>query len=191
MRLHIGLVHYPCVDRLGQRYTTALTNVDLHDIARSGRTYGVQTLWVVTPIELQRRMVGEIVRHWTEGAGAVRNDRRAAAMCRVQAAASVADAAARIATIDGEPPIWIATSAQMEQPDLDWDAMRARLRGDNRPMLLLFGTGWGMDPELVAQCPLRLPPIGRDPAAGPHDGYNHLSVRAAAAIALDRLLGAR
>jgi hypothetical protein len=51
------------------------------------------------------------------------------------------------------------------------------------PVLLLFGTGWGLTEEVLAAADRRLEPI-----QGAGD-FNHLSVRAACAITLDRLLG--
>lgn len=190
MPLHLALVHHPCVDRQGRTYTTALTNVDLHDIARSGRTYGVAALWIVTPITLQQRMVHEVVRHWTEGEGAVRNDRRAQAMIRVDAADTIEAACQAITERDGQRPIVVVTSAQMPNADVSWESMRLRLRDADRPVLVVFGTGWGLAQSVLDHADLRLPAIIADPALT-EDDYNHLSVRAAAAITLDRLRGAR
>ena len=51
------------------------------------------------------------------------------------------------------------------------------------PLLLILGTGWGLTGELMAGCDARLAPIQ---AAS---DYNHLSVRSACAIILDRLYG--
>jgi hypothetical protein len=52
---------------------------------------------------------------------------------------------------------------------------------DQRPYLVLLGTGWGLTTEALAQADLILEPIrGVSP-------YNHLSVRTAAAVILDRL----
>ena len=49
--------------------------------------------------------------------------------------------------------------------------------------LLLLGTGWGLAEELMTHCEYILAPIyGLTP-------YNHLPVRVAAGIMLDRLLG--
>lgn len=191
--IHIftALVHHPCVDRTGREYTTALTNVDLHDIARSGRTYGVEQMFVVTPVTLQQRMVGEVVSHWTTGEGARRNERRAEAMRRVTAAASLAAAREKIAEQTGASPLVAVTSAQMPDADVSWDGLRKRVRESTRPVLVVFGTGWGLAPSVLEQADLRLPAIVVDPDTGMDDGYNHLSVRAAAAITLDRLLGAR
>ena len=62
---------------------------------------------------------------------------------------------------------------------------RLRLARSERPVLILFGTGWGLAGEIVAAADVRLEPI----RATPDEGYNHLSVRAACAITLDRLRG--
>ena len=50
-------------------------------------------------------------------------------------------------------------------------------------VLLLFGTAWGLHDELLETVDYVLAPI-----AG-RNGYNHLSVRTAAAIIMDRLVG--
>jgi hypothetical protein len=51
--------------------------------------------------------------------------------------------------------------------------------------LLLFGTAWGLTEEVFTMVDGILPPI-----TGSGD-YNHLSVRSAVAIMLDRILGTR
>jgi hypothetical protein len=77
-------------------------------------------------------------------------------------------------------PRTVVTSARMADSDLDWEGLR-RLAADDRPVLLLFGTAWGLAPEVIAQADHRLAPI-----AG-RNGYNHLSVRSAVSIVLDRM----
>ena len=54
-----------------------------------------------------------------------------------------------------------------------------------RPALMVLGTGWGLTEEVLAGCDARLPPV-----RGVGD-YNHLSVRSACAILLDRVYGDR
>ena len=48
----------------GELVTTSVTNMDIHDISRSCRTYGVKGYFLVTPIEDQHELVGRIVSHW-------------------------------------------------------------------------------------------------------------------------------
>ena len=48
--LHLVLVHYPVLDRAGGIVTTAVTNMDLHDLSRSARTYGAEALWIASRI---------------------------------------------------------------------------------------------------------------------------------------------
>ena len=194
--MFLALVHHPVLDRHGKVGTTALTNVDLHDIARSARTFGVARVFVVTPIRLQQRMVDEIVGHWVHGDGARHHPRRAQAMERVQWATSLQDVKAAIADERGCAPLVAVTSAAMQHADLGFEDLRRRLAGEDggldRPVLLLFGTGWGLAPEVLADADWKLPAIERAPALqGDEGAWNHLSVRAAAAIALDRLLGRR
>jgi hypothetical protein len=55
-----------------------------------------------------------------------------------------------------------------------------------QPVCVVFGTGWGISEAFFPEVHRILAPV-----YGPEgrEGYNHLSVRAAAAIILDRLLG--
>lgn len=190
MTIFLALVHFPVLNKHREVVATALTNVDVHDLARSGRTFGAQAVFVVTPVELQQRMVGEVVDHWTQGDGAA-HLRRAEAMRRVEACASVQAAVDAIRQRTGRAPLVAVTGAQMRAPTHTFAELRAQMRQSDEPLLLVFGTGWGLHTSVIDAAEIRLPPITRDPAL--HDGaaYNHLSVRAAVAITLDRLCGDR
>ena len=52
----IALVHHPVLDRQGAIITTAITNLDLHDLARSACTYGVSQVFIVHPVAAQREL---------------------------------------------------------------------------------------------------------------------------------------
>ena len=56
--LYLALTHYPVVNKRGEIIASALTNLDLHDIARVARTYGVKGYYVITPLEDQRELAG-------------------------------------------------------------------------------------------------------------------------------------
>ncbi len=205
MAIFLALVHHPVLDRSGRVVTSALTNVDVHDLARSGRTFGVTRSYVVTPVALQQRMVTEMVEHWQLGAGSA-HLRRAEAMQRVSVMPSIDAARTDITKRTGRAPVVAVTAARWEpegrkagtQEPESFDLWRHKIASagdDAQPLLLVFGTGWGLAPEVLAEADVRLPPVQRRPElldAEAGDGpYNHLSVRAAAAIILDRLLGDR
>lgn len=203
MDIFLALVHYPCVNRRGEVVATALTNVDIHDLSRSGRTFGAKGVYIVTPIELQQRMVEEVLGHWTQGRG-TEHVRRADAMSRVWVQASIQAARDDIERQTGRAPELAVTGAQMKEPTETFAELRARIHdpasmpssATSRPLLILFGTGWGLSPEVIDSADVRLPPIGRDRQFASkdlesEDRYNHLSVRAAAAITMDRLFGDR
>lgn len=69
--VYIGLVHYPIYNKHMEVVTTALTNYDLHDIARTAKTYGVRTYFIIHPIESQREMALRIMTHWKREAGSI------------------------------------------------------------------------------------------------------------------------
>jgi len=179
--VYAALVHYPVVDRTGQVIAAALTNLDLHDLARLARTYGMGGVYVVTPLEDQQEFARRIVSHWTTGPGAEHIPDRRAAMQLVRVVAAVADAAADVEAREGRRPRVTASGARALPGAVrhaDWRDLRSAA-----PQLLLFGTAWGLAPEVFAAADCVLQPIAGTGA------YNHLSVRSAAAILIDRLLG--
>jgi hypothetical protein len=178
-RVALALIHYPVLDRAGAVVTTAVTNLDVHDISRSAHTFGVTDFFIVHPVAAQRELVERIRAHWVEGSGARRIPDRKPAMENVRIVATLDDAVAAV----GDPELW--TTSAGAGATLAFADARRRLREAGRPLLLCFGTGWGLAPAVRARAAEQLAPI----TSPREDGYNHLSVRAAAAIILDRLLG--
>ena len=179
-RLSTALVHHPCLDAQGEVYTTSLTNLDVHDIARSSRTFGASAFYVVTPIEAQRQLAAAIAGFWDGTKRAQKVPSRAQAMRLLRVVVALEDAIAAETEALGEPPLVIATSARDEALALDHPTLRARM-AQAAGALVVFGTGYGLAPQALSLADVRLVPI-----VGPGD-YNHLSVRSAAAIVLDRL----
>jgi len=179
--LYVALVHHPIRDRSGGVITTAVTNVDVHDIARSARTFGLAGYFVVSPITAQRAIVDRILEHWHEGEGRTRIPARGEALARTRAVSLLPDAIAAIADAHGSRPRVIATSAQASRPPIRFSELRAQLGERTDPHLLVLGTGHGLANSIVESADELLEPIFGT------DGYNHLSVRAAAAILFDRL----
>jgi len=180
-KVALALLHHPVVDRHGEVVTSAITNLDLHDIARSAFTYGVDRFCVAHPVEAQRTLALRVRTHWVEGSGARRIPDRQPPMSRLHVVASLDDAIAEL-----EPPVELwATTARDAPTRLGFSQARARLAQVEGAVLLVFGTGWGLAPSILERSSHVLAPISSPRA----DGYNHLSVRAAAAIILDRLLG--
>ena len=181
--VYCALIHHPVLDRQGNEVTTSVTNLDVHDIARSSRTYGLHGYFVVIPIEAQHPVVQKIIDHWSTGAGIKRFPERTEAIALVRIARTLDDAIATIETETGRAPRLVATSARGGSDRQSYADERKAQSEDPRPTLLLFGTGHGLSPTVLGRCDAILAPI-----EGPTP-YNHLSVRAAVAITLDRLFG--
>jgi len=182
-RVSAALVHHPVLDRQGAVVTTAITNLDLHDIARSVHTYGLEALYIVHPVAAQRELAGKVKEHWTTGSGARRIPDRTPALQKLQMVDVLDDA---MAALGSGAELW-TTSASVRGESLSHAAGRERLAGDGPPVLIVFGTGWGLVEAVCERADVHLAPI----LSQRSDGYNHLSVRAAAAILFDRLLGVR
>lgn len=186
-RLAIVLVHYPILARDKSVVTTAITNLDIHDIARSAFTFGVERYYIVHPIAAQRELASRVKEHWTIGSGSKRiPDRRPPMEC-LQIVESLDEAARDWGEFHkfGAPAETWVTSAQPLPGAHEHAACARDLRAGTEPVLLVFGTGWGLAPQVTEAASRSLAPIVSPRA----DGYNHLSVRAAVAILLDRLLG--
>lgn len=183
--LYVVLLHHPVYDRHRRVVATAVTNMDVHDLGRIGLTYGVRSVFVATPVRALRLLVNKILEHWQVGFGATYNETRRVALDRVRAVADLDSTILEIERETGEKPCLVATSAKEGERRIGHCELRERLARETTPHLLILGTGWGLTGEILDRADLILEPV-----RGAGD-YNHLPVRAAAAIMLDRLCGER
>jgi tRNA (guanine37-N1)-methyltransferase len=163
--------------------TSSVTSIDIHDIARSSRTYGIKNYFVVTPLIDQQKIVAKVLQFWDE-AGIGYNRNRADAVSKVELKDSLESVIAAIEAQEGKKPVIVGTSAKKvdgcipisyNDQSIVWQ--------QKRPVLFVFGTAQGLSSELIKKC---------DYLLGPVEGFsdfNHLSVRSAAAIIFDRWLG--
>ncbi len=179
--LHVALVHYPVYDKHGDVVTSAVTPIDVPDIARSCKTFGVAGFYVVTPVDPLRALVRRILNHWDDGYGREYNPNRSEAMEVVRLEASLEGVEIDLERRYGCLPRLFATTARTTPGARTFEEMHRLLAEEGPPWLMLLGTGWGLTSGVLNRCEAVLEPI-----AGTGD-YNHLSVRAAAAILLDRL----
>ncbi|MCM2282034.1 MAG: RNA methyltransferase [Bdellovibrionaceae bacterium] len=202
IRIAVGLLHHPVLDRHKKVVATNITNLDVHDIARVSRVYAVEKYFVIHPAQEQLMFVARLLDHWRVGDGQRFNPMRATALTMVETASNVGEAirnfdpdAVVIGTtarqIDGVARVsfqdlrgFLRTGTIPEGSGAD-SRIRSALEG-RRSILLLFGTGFGMTEDVLRSCHLLLEPLKGAP---PLD-YRHLSVRSAVSICLDRLLGA-
>lgn len=183
--LAIALLHYPVYNKLGEVVTTALTNLDLHDIARSSRTFGLDRFYIVTPSKDQQALAGRITGHWQEGWGARYNPDRKEALDIVRVFDTLELAIADYQGSFSKAVQTVITGATPRADSISCLSLRKMLAAPGDPFLLLLGTGWGLTDEYFQTTDYILEPIAGTGA------YNHLSVRSAAAILLDRLRGAQ
>ena len=182
--LYVALTHYPVVNKNGDVIASALTNLDLHDISRAAKTYGLKSFFVVTPLEDQKELAERIISHWTDGFGSAFNPHRRSALELIRVRDSLAAVFDEIAAAEKSYPATVATCARKFPTSISYEALRAMLNKD-RPYVLILGTAWGLAEEFISSSDYVLEPIAA------HAEYNHLSVRCAAAIIFDRLLGKR
>ena len=133
----------------------------------------------------QQQIVEKFLSFWHEGEGVTYNASRHVALKSVTVKNDLESTIQAIFEGEGKLPLIIATSAQnladsytavnFHEQDKIWS--------QNRPVLLLLGTGRGLASDVLKKVDYILSPIEGLTA------YNHLSVRSAAAIIFDRWLG--
>lgn len=181
--LGIALVHHPVYNKHHEVVTSALTNLDQHDIARSAKTFGLDRFYIVTPSEVQRKLAERISGHWQEGWGAGYNPDRKEALDIVRVTPSIATAVNDFQSGFSKPVKVVVTGAATRAGSITLGSFRTLLQNSDQPYLLLLGTGWGLTDECFTAADIVLKPISGS------GSYNHLSVRSAAAIMLDRIRG--
>lgn len=206
-RVFLGLAHYPVYNKNREIITTSVTNLDIHDIARCGATYDVAGYYIIHPHPAQRAIVTELLAFWREGFGGEYNPDRKEALARLRLAASLDDAEREILAGGEGRLLRVVTDARAFPQSVSYQRLRSLLTpaeasrgraaapadgaadstgspvGAEPDYFLLFGTGYGLTEDVIAAADLVLAPVlGRG-------DYNHLPVRGAAAIILDRLLG--
>ena len=182
-KLYVGLVHYPIYNKRMDVIASAVTNFDIHDISRTCRTYDVARYFLIHPLDIQRDIIKKIIGYWQEGYGRTYNPDRSDALDRVCWQPDIEAAASQIEAACGQRPYIVTTDARIYPNTVSYGFMRRQLQEGDRPVLLLLGTGFGIEAETMKKFDYILEPI-----YGPCD-YNHLCVRSAAAIILDRLAG--
>jgi len=190
--LFLCLLHHPVLDKAGKPGTVSLTNLDIHDMCRVSRTYELAGVLLATPLEDQRELGQRLLTHWTDGAGGRTNPDRAQALRLGRMVTGLDEAVEWVAGQAGQAPKIVATCARTSFRPVRGRKDRmisftppSTVRGwlKETPVLLVLGTGHGLAPEVLLRADAIVSPVRGFSA------YNHLPVRAAAAILVDRLLG--
>jgi hypothetical protein len=168
--VYLGLVHYPIYNKNGAVITTAITNFDIHDIARTSRTYDIKKYFIIHPHESQAALAKEIIQYWQEGFGGEYNPDRREALSILDVVPDIAKAVQYIEDKEGTRPIIVTTDARTYPNTVSYKKLRVEIAEGHRPCLLLFGTGFGIEKTVMAEFDYIL-----DPIYGRSD-YNHLCV---------------
>lgn len=175
------MVHNPVYNRKREIIISAVTNLDIHDLGRLAATYGLARLYLITPLTDQQSLARRIIDYWVSGTGGKLNPDRALALRTLTIMDDLDQTLADIEDREGIRPRVFITGANLSNGTIGYEKGRELIQSPT-PSLLLFGTGWGLADEIKQYADYALDPIkGRTE-------YNHLSVRSAASIILDRLL---
>lgn len=182
-KIYLGLVHYPVYNKNSDVVCTSVTNFDIHDISRTCKTYDVKGYHIIVPLDAQKELTNRILGYWQDGFGANHNKDREEAFSSTCVSESVEKTIESIEKEEGKKPLIITTSAKIYPNSISYQDLSQKIMDDDNVYLLLFGTGWGLTEEVMNSSKYILEPIRGNTK------YNHLSVRSAVSIILDRLLG--
>lgn len=181
--LSVALVHFPVKNKNGEIITSSITNIDIHDIARSAKTFGIKNFYVVHPTKAMQLLIGKIAEHWNTGYGSVFNPKRKMALSTMKMVNDIDEIFSDIKESEGINPKLVVTSAQKYPNSISNLELKSKIFSEKQHYVLVLGTGWGLAEKVVQKADYVLEPIlGRG-------DYNHLSVRAAAAIMFSRVMG--
>ena len=183
--LYLALLHYPVYKKNGEVIITSITPMDLHDIARSCLTFGVKKYYVVNHLPTMQYLARRIAEFWESDYGRNYNKTRTDAFSILKIEEQIEGCINDIQNKHSVRPKLVATSARPNKNNISYHDLGEHLKQEEEPYLLLLGTGYGLINEFIRRCDYVLEPIM---GAGE---YNHLSVRSAAAIILDRLCNQR
>lgn len=178
--LYLGLVHFPVYNRQGEVVKTSITNLDMHDIARSCITFGVKKYFVIHPLESMKEIVDRVMGFWNSDIAKKYNQDRVEALSILEHSYSIEKTIESIFNQEKVAPVVITTTARRLDKSILFQEISQKIPAD-RPVLILFGTGNGLHNRVLESSDYVLEPISGS------GKYNHLSVRSAVAIILSRL----
>lgn len=180
MNLYVVLLHYPVYNKNKDIIATSIVTHDIHDISRASKTFGVKKFYLVQPLENERKMVERIILFWNTK-GKDYNPNRLEAVSVISMKSDFESVIEEIESTEQAKPILIGTSAKKQEVENINFEKTALFLTQNNTVVLIFGTGWGIANEIKCKLDYFLPPIEGS------GEFNHLSVRSAVSIILDRI----
>jgi hypothetical protein len=167
-------------NRAGEEIAASVNEYDWFDASRLALSYPVRRLFLVQPVAAQQAVARRLIAH---GLAPDRDAEQQGVFDRAALVDSV-EAAVVAVTAEASAPLVVATTARRMPDAVSYAEVRARI-AKGEPVLVLFGKAWGLADGVIASADVRLEPVDGG------TGFNHLSVRSAMAIVVDRLLGGR
>ncbi|MGQ9845603.1 MAG: RNA methyltransferase [Caldisericia bacterium] len=181
MKIYIALIHYPVFDKNKRIITSSIVPYDIVDMSRASKTFNVKNFYVVHPYKNQRDTIKRVIKFWTLEKGSFYNEDRKKALELVKIKRSLKEVIKEIKKIEGIEPKIVLTCAKKYEENISYEFLKSIIL--KFPVLILFGTGWGIVKEKI-MFDYILEPILGFPI---NNEYNHLTVRSACSIILDRI----
>ena len=169
------------MDREGNLIITSFTTMDLQVIVRPCRAYEVRAFYIVQPVDGQREVIQRQISYWLSEEGKKANPTRYETVKLAKLFYTLDEVIEDVERERGKRPKLVGTDARKYPNTISYNDLREEIFKREEEFLLVFGTAYGIPPDLMRTFDYILEPIM---GAG---NWNHLSVRNAVAIILDRL----
>ena len=130
--IHLALVHFPVYNKPGEVVVSSVTTLDVHDISRVCRTFGVGTFYVVTPLKTQQELVERLIGHWMKGYGARYNPTRKEALLATRVTHNLKKTVSDLTKRCGQKPLTVATGAKQFSNSIEFRRLREEIRRHSR-----------------------------------------------------------
>src|SRR5436853_424381 len=138
MDLSVALLHENMHDKQGKIVTASLTLIDIHDLARGSRTFGITSLFVAHPSPAIRKLAHTLETHWEEGFGATYNPNRKEALETLEIVSDLDEVIHKIDLRTKKLPKLIASSAKKGADRMTYPKMREVIDATSDPFVLML-----------------------------------------------------
>jgi hypothetical protein len=176
--LYVALVHFPVKNRLGEEIASTLDVFDFSDLGRLSLAYPLANVLWINPLASQREAFDRMSAH----ANDPERDVESRGSFEKLKWFNTLEEARLWVEKDAGARAWTVATTALHRPDSVTFVQVRHALAQAKPVLLLFGKAWGLAPAVIASADAVLTPIDEG------TGFNHLSVRTAVAIVVDRLL---
>ena len=108
--------------------------------------------FLVHPSPNQQELIRDIISYWQDGYGGQYNPDRKDAFNIIKSAETLEEVQEYLESMNGEKVFTVATDARLYSNTISYSQLKNMVFNEEKSFLLLFGTGWGIQKEIMESC---------------------------------------